>query len=318
MLMCVSSSAGQTAGTAICWGWDFNGECTPPSGQKFVKVSAGHRFSLGINSNNQIVHWGWTANGRGNIPSGDVFVQVSAGYDHGLALDATGNVYAWGGGDPNAGLGWDQGTVPSDPRGDSVYTQVSAGEAFNLVLRADGTIWHWGRDSEGQDDIPHNETGASGFVPYVAIDAGGHHGIGLRADGSIQVWGGQNYTCTTQGVLPSFPSDTPFIAVGAGHITSYAVKSDRSVVWWGGCNGCNTEPVNHIDIQHAFIDGGYGHAYARTASSHVYAWGSPCTPGGGTLVFAEPHEVPSFLANAVVLSAATGHSNHHNIVIIMD
>jgi hypothetical protein len=245
-------------------------------------------------------------------------VQVAAGYDHGIALDVTGNVYAWGGGDFNAGGDRGQGMVPFDPQGEHIYTQVAAGEAFNLVLRSNGTIWHWGRDWEGQDNVPDNDVNAEGFIPYTAIDAGGHHGIGLKADGSIRVWGGQNYTCTTQGVLPSFPTGTTFIAVGAGHITSYAVKSDRSVVWWGGCNGCNTEPVNHIDIPHAFIDGGYGHAYARTASSRVFAWGSPCTVAGGTLVFAEPHEVPSFLENAVILSAATGHSNHHNIVIIMD
>ncbi|MBX3377250.1 MAG: hypothetical protein KF678_09645 [Phycisphaeraceae bacterium] len=282
-----------------------------------MKVSAGYRFSLGVNSNGQIIHWGSTYHGRGNVPQGSVFVAVSAGYDHGLALDATGNVYAWGGGDEGAGGNLGQGTVPVDPQGEHIYTQIAAGEAFNLVLRSNGTIWHWGRDWEEQDEIPDNDTSAPGFIPYVAIDAGGHHGIGLKADGSIRVWGAVNYqSCTTQGVLPQFASDDVYIAVGAGHYMSYAVKADRSVVWWG-CLGCNVVPPTTINGSVQFIDNGYNHGYAKTTGSHVHAWGNACSTGG-TIVFAPPNEVPSFLENAIVLSVATGHSNDHNIVIIMD
>lgn len=258
------------------------------------------------------------AHGRGNVPSGNIFVQVSAGYDHGLALDSTGNVYAWGGGDPNAGLGWNQGVVPVDPQGEHIYIQVAAGEAFNLVLRSNGTIWHRGRDSEDQDIVPDNDVNVAGFIPYTAIDAGGHHGIGLKADGSIRVWGAVNYlTCTVQGVLPAELNEERFIAVGAGHYESYAVKADRSVVSWG-CLGCNVAPPTAINGTVQFIDNGYFHGYARTTDGRVHAWGNACGGGGGAVVLAPPNEVPSCLVNATVLSVATGHSNEHNIIIIME
>lgn len=326
VLMCASSSAARPAGTAICWGWDFAGECTPPAGHKFVKVSAGHRFTLGINAQGQIIHWGSTYHGRGDVPSGNIFVDVSAGYDHGLALDAVGNVYAWGGGDPDAGGDLGQGT--QGDTGEHTYTAIAAGEAFSLALRSNGTIAHWGRNWEQQHLIPDNDANAPGFSPYVAIDAGGHHGIGLKANGSVRVWGAVNYqSCTTQGVLPSFPGETHFIAIGAGHYTSYAIRSDRSVEWWG-CTGCNPAQQNTMappstfqpddETSPASVDAGYHHALGRTTQGRVVAWGGPCALGGGTVVFDYPNTVPSFLSEATVLSIGTGHSNAHNVIIIMD
>ncbi len=53
---------------AYCWGADWYGMATPPTGE-FIKVTTGFIHSCGIESDGSISCWGDTGQGQGNVPS---------------------------------------------------------------------------------------------------------------------------------------------------------------------------------------------------------------------------------------------------------
>ena len=91
----------KTDDTVACWGSNYSGQTTPPSGA-FLQLSAGDRHICGVRTDGTVACWGsntiWGADdgGQSTPPSG-TFLQVSAGgnpYVCGLRTDNT--LTCWG------------------------------------------------------------------------------------------------------------------------------------------------------------------------------------------------------------------------------
>jgi hypothetical protein len=63
-----SCTCGVTStGSVECWGWDSDGQCTPPSGT-FQSVSAGGYHTCGVTSTGSVECWGWDDYGQSTPP----------------------------------------------------------------------------------------------------------------------------------------------------------------------------------------------------------------------------------------------------------
>ena len=56
-------------GSVACWGSDYNGQATPPTGS-FVSVSAGARHTCGVRSDGSVACWGSNEYGQATLPAG--------------------------------------------------------------------------------------------------------------------------------------------------------------------------------------------------------------------------------------------------------
>jgi len=73
-------------GSIVGWGYNWNGQASPPGGNDFIAVSAGRTHSLGLKANGSIAGWGDNESGKATPPAGNDFVAVSTGGHHSLAL----------------------------------------------------------------------------------------------------------------------------------------------------------------------------------------------------------------------------------------
>ena len=81
-------------GTVVCWGGDYSGRATPPTG-RFSSVSAGDYHSCGVKDDGTVVCWGNNRYGAATPPEGR-FSSVSASDNHACGLMEDGLVACWG------------------------------------------------------------------------------------------------------------------------------------------------------------------------------------------------------------------------------
>ena len=81
-------------GTLACWGYNGNGQSTPPAGT-FTQVSAGQYHTCGIQSDGTLACWGLNTSSQSTPPAG-TFIQVSAGTSHTCAVKSNGVFTCWG------------------------------------------------------------------------------------------------------------------------------------------------------------------------------------------------------------------------------
>jgi|GEM_PF-2191347 len=236
----------------ITWGYDPNGEVTPPAGLTDVAalaagnghvlalrqdgttidwrngytaiaagpggiaaVAAGFSTAVGLKSDGTVVAWGWDGYGETNVPSGlGNVVAISANGNHTLALKSDGTVAAWGKFFNNGA--WFNETLPM---GLGSVTAIAAGFDHSVALKRDGTIVAWGIDSVAQPPAP---TGLHGVV---ALAAGSGHTVALQSDGTVADWG------DASSVVPAGLGGV--VAISAGFTHTLALKSDGTVAAWG-------------------------------------------------------------------------------------
>ena len=188
-----------------CWGWNSDGQATPPGGQ-FVAVGAGEDHTCGIQTDNTVQCWGWNSDGQATPPDGR-FVTVSAGTFHTCGVRTDNTVQCWG---------RDQygPTTPPDGR----FVAVSAGHAHTCGVRSDNTVQCWGDNEFGQVTPPGGQ--------FVAVSAGDAHTCGVQTDNTVQCWG-------WDGDGQATPPRGRFIAVGAGEAHTCGVRTDNTVQCWG-------------------------------------------------------------------------------------
>jgi hypothetical protein len=85
------SLALKSDGTVVGWGWNDDGQATPPAGLTgVVAIAAGGRHGLALKSDGTVGGWGWNAFGQATPPAGlSGVVAIAAGYYNSLALIAT-------------------------------------------------------------------------------------------------------------------------------------------------------------------------------------------------------------------------------------
>ena len=97
----VSAGRGHSCGvrddsTVVCWGDDYSGRATPPTG-RFSSVSAGDYHTCGVRDDGTVACWGNDDRGQATPPEGR-FSSVNAGLAHTCGVKKDGSVACWGGG----------------------------------------------------------------------------------------------------------------------------------------------------------------------------------------------------------------------------
>ena len=243
-----------TAGSAVCWGYNSNGQTTiPPNLGSVTQISAGQFHTCAITTVGSPVCWGDNNDGQTTIPPnlGSV-TQITAGRDHTCAITTGGTVVCWGyNGNGQTTIPPNLGSVTQISAGsfhtcaittagtpvcwgDNTYgettippnlgsvTQINAGELYTCAITTAGTPVCWGDNSDGQTTIPPN------LGSVTQISAGGHFTCAIATAGTPVCWGYNGYGQTT--IPPNLGSVTQ-ISAGAYH--TCALRTDASAVCWG-------------------------------------------------------------------------------------
>jgi hypothetical protein len=94
-LLCPAETA--FAGSIVAWGDNYYSQCNVPlPNTGFIAISAGELYSLGLKQDGTIVGWGYNVDGQASPPDGNDFVAIAAGGHHSLGLKANGYIVGWG------------------------------------------------------------------------------------------------------------------------------------------------------------------------------------------------------------------------------
>ena len=223
-------------GSIVGWGWNEDGQATPPAGNDFVAIAAGRYHSLALKSNSwpspcgSIVGWGFDPDGRATPPDGIDFVAIAAGAYHSLAIrsnscERSGSIVGWG----NNYYG--QAIPPPDG---ADFVKIAGGGYHSIALKTNHSIVCWGRDWEGQCSgipsgaYPCNGAWCSVQNDFNDIDAGYWHSLAVHhPNGLVEGWG-ENYFGQ---VDPRDPCENiEFSDIAAGYAHSLAVAKRRLMV----------------------------------------------------------------------------------------
>jgi hypothetical protein len=200
-------------GTVEGWGWDRDGQGTPPEGLTgVVEIAAGTVHSLAVKQDGSVIGWGQNASGSTSPPEGLTGVtKVAAGTYFSLALKNDGTVVGWGS---------DSEGQATPPEGLSGVIAIEASGYRSFALKDDGTVVGWGRLSSEHTPPELNDVSA--------ISASPSHCLALKNDGTVVAWGQNSY-----GEITPPEGLSNVTAIAAGRNFSLVLKSDGTVVGWG-------------------------------------------------------------------------------------
>ncbi len=204
----------RTDGTVTCWGTNDGGRASPPTGA-FVHLASGTSHTCGLRVDGTASCWGRNDNGEASPPSG-AFIQLSARGSHVCGLRTVGTVTCWG---------TAFGGQASPPAG--TFTQVAAGWGHACGLRVDGTAICWGSDYAGQATAPGGT--------FTQLTAGFAHSCGLRVDGAVTCWGYDEYGEATApaGAFSQISAGDGMMVFGRAGSHSCGLRTDGTVACWG-------------------------------------------------------------------------------------
>jgi hypothetical protein len=147
-------------GTVSCWGNDFFGQSSPPSGLTGVtQVSASTHHSCARRADGTVVCWGAFA----SAPAGLSGVsEVSTGLFHACAVGG-GTVTCWGDGSRG------QSTVPTSAQ--SGATQVSTRYLHTCAVGSGDAVSCWGEDGFGESTVPAPPPTTTRVLPTATFTA---------------------------------------------------------------------------------------------------------------------------------------------------
>jgi alpha-tubulin suppressor-like RCC1 family protein len=135
------------------------------------------------------------------IPDTHSFVQISAGHQFSLALDSNEHVWSFGNSDfGRLGLGEGVGHRFTPTRIESLSNikSISAGLHFGIVLDHSGSVWSFGSNRKGQLGLGDNIIRKSpckieGVPPIVQVSSGFQHSLILDSHGGVLSFGFNEY-----------------------------------------------------------------------------------------------------------------------------
>lgn len=265
-------------GHVISWGYDFNGQSTPPSDlNDVIAVAAGQAHNLALRANGTVVAWGDP--NFASVPLGLSNVIAIATAFHSVALKSDGSVTVWNSPQPE---------INSIPPAATNITAIGTSPGAIVALRRDGTVIAWGSDARFTN-IPPNLTGV------VQFSVGQNHALARKSDGTVVAWG---YNEFGQSTPP--PDLGPVRSVEAGQTSSTVIKPDFTAFRWGGSFDSNDIPAGLTGV--AAIETGNQHAIALRTNGTVAAWGYNFWGQGS---------VPEELTGVTAVAAG----GNHNLVV---
>ena len=243
-----------TDGTAVCWGYNGDGETTiPPNLGSVTQITAGGYHTCAITTDGSPVCWGYNNDGQTTIPPnlGSV-TQISAGDYHTCAITTAGTPACWGYNSDG------QTTIP--PNLGSV-TQITAGGYHTCAITTAGTPVCWGDNDNGQTTIPQN------LGSVTQITAGAYHTCAITTTATPACWGYNIYGQTT--IPPNLGSVTQITA--GGYHTCAITTAATPVCWGDNGYGQTTIPPNLGSVTQ--INAGDFHTCALRTDDSAVCWG---------------------------------------------
>lgn len=210
----------RTDGGAACWGWNVNGQSSPPA-ETFRRIVTGLNHSCGIREDSTLACWGYGADRQTAAPAGE-FIAVDVGERHSCAITVHGLLHCWG----------MDGEGQATPPPGAAYRALSTGAFHNCAIRSDGALVCWGRNDKGQATPPQGR--------FASVSAGVAHSCAIRDDGARICWGSND-----SGQSPSLvigPETLPraeyrqsyatrLVATGGTGASTFHVVSDALPSW---------------------------------------------------------------------------------------
>jgi hypothetical protein len=239
-------------GTAVCWGRNNRGQCSPPpQATNIVSAAAGDEHSVALRADGTVVCWGGGGHYVLTPPDSATNVSaVTAGAYHTAALRADGTVVCWG-----------QNYVHQCdvPAGLTNAVAVAAGFFHTAALTADGAVVCWGQNSARQCDVPPDLTNA------VTVAAAGDHTAALTADGAVVCWGDG---ASGQNQVP--PGLGPATLIGAGAHHTLACTGTGEVAAWGANGSGQAEGRSFTDGTVRYLGGGITFSLALVGGPQTF------------------------------------------------
>ena len=280
-LSAISAGAAHTCGlrpngAAVCWGWDYSGQSTPPEGV-FTSISAGYSHTCGLRPDGAAVCWGWNNSGQSTPPTG-VFTSIKAGTHHTCGLRPNGVAQCWGSNEygqsrPPSGYTFKSISVGGhDTSCGIVHTQPYANrETFENTLAC------WGQnhftDYPGQRP-PHSETDT-----FISVSSGTWHTCALRSNGAVKCFADNVDNRGSSSGQASPPVGETFASISVGAHHSCGLRANGTAACWGSNrNLTRTKDVGQsrppAGETFTSISAGWYHTCGLRANGTVVCWGS--------------------------------------------
>merc|ERR1711871_1082997 len=139
------------AGALYCWGDNFVGQASVPSGvTKWKQVAGGRGHTCAIDNSNRMHCWGDGSSGQTKVPCADFWISVSAGAFHTCGIAADHSLHCWGENDNG------HTNVPKNADGTAIlnWIAVATGEQHTCATLSDKSVQCWGRNTHGQPNVP--------------------------------------------------------------------------------------------------------------------------------------------------------------------
>jgi alpha-tubulin suppressor-like RCC1 family protein len=296
LALAFSSSAQAAGGTAMGWGYDYEGQVG--NGAPITSTTCDcAEYPVPVEGLSEVT-------------------QIAGGYYQTVALHANGTVAAWGYngyGDLGNGTTIDSPS-PVAVSGITNAVQVASSDYHSLALLADGRVMAWGYNEIGQlgqgstagpelcsgNPCSTKPIPVPGISNAIAIGATEEGSVALLADGTVLYWGEDEYGEGGTGAPAGngcecldHPTPVPGVSGGMGlssgwYLTS-VLEADASVTAWGyndegqvGSGASATSPPCYcsVPVRASVIggptketsSGGY-HGISLSPSGGVSSWG---------------------------------------------
>ena len=267
-------------------------------------------------------------------------VGISAGHEYSLAVESDGTVWAWGG-NWSGQLGdgtTDSRTTPVQVSELTCVVRIAACEAYSLAVKSDGTAWAWGSDNYRSIGV-NRPTPIPELSNVVGIAAGAEHGVAVESDGRVWLWGRYksihwivsdcpyaSSACFKDFLRSPTPMQvsgvTGVVEIAAGKDHDLAIDSDGTVWAWGSNEtgalgdgetlGFRTSPVQVSELTSVVgVAAGDSHSLAVKSDGTAWAWGASESGqlGNGTRDYYGPMPVQvQGLTDVVAIAAGSEHS----------
>ena len=225
---------------------------------KTVKVSAGDKYGIGIDSEGTL--WAWGFNNAGQLGNGTTtnsispvqiksetkFKEISSGTGHNLGIDSEGRLWSWGyNGSGELGNGTTTyKSVPGIVKSGTKFSKISAGNGHSLGIDSEGNLWAWGCNDSGSlgDGTTTSRTSPvqiKSGTKFSKISAGHYQSLGIDNQEKLWTWGNNKYGQLGDGTTESktspvqIKSGTKFKEISAGIWCSFGIDDKGNLYGMG-------------------------------------------------------------------------------------